>query len=100
MGRSSTDRKCSGVESLESVSASGSQTLMLPSLDTLASRGVNRVLGMVRQERGAYMRTRVLKRGDPRERAFFAALIEDRSPSGMSYVEYLCHVHMQIQNKN
>ena len=73
---------------------------MLPSLDTLASRGVNRVLSLVRQDRGAYMRTRVLKRGDLRERAFFAALIEDRAPSGLSYVEYLCQVHLQIQNKN
>lgn len=91
---------CSGVESLESVSASGSQPLMLPSLDTIASRGVNRVLGMVRQERGAYMRTRVLKRGDLRNRAFFAALIEDRSSSGMSYVEFLCHVHTLIQNRH
>ena len=72
---------------------------MLPSLDTLVSRGVNRVLDLVRQDRGAYMRTRVLKRGDPRERAFFAGLIEDRSLSGVAYVEYLCQVHRHIQNK-
>ena len=26
-------------------------------------------------------------------------LVEDRSPAGMSYVEFLCHVHRLIQNK-
>jgi protein transport protein SEC24 len=30
---------------------------------------------------------------------FFNALVEDRLTSGMSYVEFLCHIHRQIQNK-
>ena len=36
----------------------------------------------------------------PTPSAFYNALVEDRSPaSGMSYVEFLCFLHRQIQNK-
>lgn len=54
-----------------------------------------------RRQRCNYMRLRVVRRGDPQlEPAFFAALVEDRTPSGgMSYVEFLCYLHRQIQNK-
>lgn len=81
------------------VSGAGGAPLTLPRLETPVSRAVNHVLDVVRQQRGCFMRTRVLKRGDPLEPAFFAALVEDRSPAGISYVEYLCHIHRQIQNK-
>lgn len=58
------------------------------------------LLDEVRRQRTAYMRLRVVRRGDPQEQAFYAALVEDRSPqAGMSYVEYLCFLHRQIQNK-
>jgi protein transport protein SEC24 len=44
------------------------------------------------------MRLRVVRRPDAAaETTFFAMLIEDRSMAGMSYVEYLCHVHRLIQ---
>lgn len=33
------------------------------------------------------------------EAEFFQWLVEDRSPGGMSYVEFLIHVHRIIQNK-
>jgi len=89
-----------GVESLEAVSATGGPPLSLPRLDTLASRAVNAVLDEARRQRGAYMRTRVLKRRDPSESAFYSALVEDRFGSLPSYVEYLCQLHRQIQNKN
>lgn len=54
-----------------------------------------------RRQRTNYMRLRVVRRNDPvLEPAFFNALVEDRSPTGgMSYVEYLCFLHRQIQNK-
>ena len=31
--------------------------------------------------------------------AFYAKLTEDRNVAGMSYVDFLCHVHRLIQNK-
>lgn len=30
---------------------------------------------------------------------FFSYLVEDKSPLGFSYVEFLVHVHRQIQNR-
>ena len=58
------------------------------------------LLNEVRRQRATYLRLRVVRRGDPEEAAFFSALVEDRSPAaGMSYVEYLCHLHRQIQNR-
>ena len=70
----------------------------LPMLRTPQSRALARLLRAVRRHRGAYMRLRVVRRPDPAaEAAFFRLMIEDRSADGMSYVEYLCHVHRQIQ---
>lgn len=60
------------------------------------------LLALVNSQRAAftgYMRMRVLKRPDPLEHLFFNCLIEDRSAAGMSYVEFLCQVHRQIQAK-
>jgi len=61
---------------------------------------VRELLDEIRRQRTSYLRLRVARRGDPQEQVFYAALAEDRSPSaGMSYVEYLCFLHRQIQNK-
>jgi protein transport protein SEC24 len=45
------------------------------------------------------MRLRVAKKGDPTYNVFVNSLVEDKSTAGMSYVEFLCHVHRQIQEK-
>ena len=87
-----------GVPSLDA--ADPQRPLLLPALDTPLSRRVRQLLDELRRQRSAYLRLRVLRRGDPLEAAFYNALVEDRSPaSGMSYVEFLCFLHRQIQNK-
>ena len=53
----------------------------------------------MRRMRSGYLRTRILRRGDPAEAHFYAKLTEDRNIAGMSYVDFLCHVHRLIQNK-
>lgn len=72
---------------------------VLPRLDTSANKSLNAFVDTLRRMRCSYMRLRVLRRGDPSENAFYRRLVEDRSPAGMSYVEFLCHVHRLIQNK-
>ena len=72
---------------------------VLPRLDTPANQSLNALIDALRRMRSSYMRLRVLRRGDPREGAFYRKLVEDRSPAGQSYVEFLCHVHRLIQNK-
>ncbi len=73
---------------------------MVPVLDNPTSKALNDFINAIRKQRGAFMRTRILKRGDSLEALFYNRLMEDRSPAGMSYVEYLCHVHRLIQNKS
>lgn len=54
------------------------------------------------QHQGAYWRPlEVMKQRFPGEAKVYAHLIEDKSSPGynMSYVEFLCHVHSQIQAK-
>ena len=48
---------------------------------------------------GKCVRLKFVARGSVMETKFLTKLVEDRTQSGMSYVEYLCHVHRQIQNK-
>lgn len=88
-----------GVPSLDA--ADPSRPLLLPELDTPLSAAVRGLLDEVRRQRAAYLRLRIVRRGDAAaEQAFYNALVEDRSPAaGMSYVEYLCFLHRQIQNK-
>lgn len=70
----------------------------VPALRTPQSCALHALLDALRTQRGAYMRLRVVRRPDAAaETTFFAMLIEDRSMAGMSYVEYLCHVHRLIQ---
>ncbi|KAG1679938.1 hypothetical protein FOA52_007002 [Chlamydomonas sp. UWO 241] len=64
-----------------------------------ASRALQDLLVKVRMNRSSFGRLRVTRKGDPHEAAFFTSLVEDRSSSGMSYVEYLCQVHRLIQLK-
>ncbi len=73
--------------------------VILPPSDAPAARLLSDLLTRLRLERCAYMRLRVVRKGDALEPAFLNSLLEDRSPSGMSYVEFLCHIHRQIQNK-
>ena len=46
-----------------------------------------------------HLRLKFVARGSGAETKLIRKLIEDRTQSGMSYVEYLCHVHRQIQNR-
>jgi protein transport protein SEC24 len=72
----------------------------LPPPTTQLGRAAHALLAEVRRQRGAHMRLRIIRRGDPEEGAFLSMLVEDRSPvGGMSYAEALCHVHRLIQNR-
>ncbi|CAI7926014.1 unnamed protein product [Closterium sp. NIES-53] len=84
---------------LRSVDEIAPGPFLLQEFDNPASRKLNAIVNEIRRQRCSYLRLRLLKRGDPSENLFFQTLVEDRSPSGMSYVEFLVYVHRQIQNK-
>ena len=72
----------------------------LPAQDNPLSKQVALLIAQLRRQRRSYMHTRIVIKGHPYETLFHSALIEDRHVlSGMSYVEYLCFLHRQIQNK-
>lgn len=87
-----------GVGSYEELLKLPAPPALLP-MDTPASAKLQELLQRVRLERCAYMRLAVVRKGDPLESVFFSGLVEDRSAAGQSYVEYLCAVHRNIQNK-
>ena len=92
-----TLRALFGTENIDEIISSRAT---LPVLDTVESKTLNAFVNAIRKQRGAFMRTRILKRGDTLETLFYNRLSEDRSQSGMSYVEFLCHCHRLIMNKS
>lgn len=74
-------------------------SLTLPKRDARASAMLADLLVTARLHRSSFMRLRLARKGDPHEMSFFNSLVEDRSTTGMSYVEYLCQVHRLIQAK-
>ena len=87
-----------GVDAIEPYAQAPGVPLMLPLLDNPLSQTLHAILDAVRQHRCAYMSMHVLKRGDPAEILFYNCLVEDKNPAGMSYIEFLCAVHRQIQS--
>jgi len=89
-------RETFGVDHVDHIQ---SNTSALAQLDTKRSKSLNAFVNCMRRMRSGYLRMRILRRGDPGEAAFYAKLTEDRNVAGMSYVDFLCHVHRLIQNK-
>lgn len=84
-----------GVSSLAGVP----NQLVLEQYDNELSRKVNEVVNEIRRQRCSYLRLRLCKHGDPSGDFFRSLLVEDKAPGGLSYVEFLVHVHRQIQSK-
>ncbi|CAN6333808.1 unnamed protein product [Urochloa humidicola] len=84
-----------GVSSLAGVP----NQLVLEPFDNELSRKVNEVVNEIRRQRCSYLRLRLCKKGDPSGDFFRSLLVEDKAPGGLSYVEFLVHVHRQIQSK-
>ncbi|KAI5067109.1 hypothetical protein GOP47_0017637 [Adiantum capillus-veneris] len=84
---------------VQSVNEMQTNQFVLQEFDNDASRKLNALVNEIRKERCSYLRFHWCRRGDPLEFLFFSLLVEDKNALGLSYVEYLVHVHRQIQNK-
>ncbi|KAL9258600.1 transport protein SEC24 C-like protein [Drosera capensis] len=80
-----------GVSSIEEIPAQR--------LDNPLSKKLNEVINEIRRQRCSYLRLKLCKKGDSSGMLFFSYMVEDKTPPGLSYVEFLVHVHRQIQNK-
>ncbi|XVF39318.1 hypothetical protein PTKIN_Ptkin01aG0025000 [Pterospermum kingtungense] len=67
--------------------------------DNPLSKKFNNVVNTIRRQRCSYLRFKLCKKGDPSGALFFSCMVEDKNASGPSYVEFLVHIHRQIQMK-
>ncbi|KAK1288191.1 Protein transport protein Sec24-like CEF [Acorus calamus] len=72
---------------------------VLEQFDNELSKKFNDMVNEIRRQRCSYLRLRLCIKGDQSGMLFFSYLVEDKAPSGLSYVEFLVHVHQQIKNK-
>ncbi|XP_047940906.1 protein transport protein Sec24-like At4g32640 isoform X2 [Salvia hispanica] len=84
-----------GISSLEDIP----NQFILQQYDNPLSKKLNDIVNEIRRQRCSYLRLRLCKKGDPSGMTFFSYLIEDKTANGLSYVEYLIHIHRQIQSK-
>ncbi|KAJ6762892.1 SEC24-RELATED PROTEIN [Salix purpurea] len=73
---------------------------VLEQYDNPLSKKLNDVVNEIRRQRCSFLRLKLCKKGDPSGMLFFSYLVEDKVPAGaLSYVEFLVHIHRQIQVK-
>ncbi|CAA6660059.1 unnamed protein product [Spirodela intermedia] len=76
-----------------------STQFVLQQYDNDLSKRLNDAVNEIRRQRCSYLRLRICRKADPSGMLFFSYMVEDKNPSGLSYVEFLVHVHRQIQTK-
>jgi protein transport protein SEC24 len=72
-------------------------TLAQPS--TEQSIKVHNIINSIVRQQHTYQQLIILKQHDPLELQFRNFLVEDAANDGMSYVDFLCHIHKQIQQR-
>lgn len=72
---------------------------VLQQRDNPLSKKLNEVINEIRRQRCSYLRLKLCKQGDSSGMLFSSYMVEEKTPMGLSYVEFLVHVHRQIQNK-
>ncbi|KAI0523034.1 hypothetical protein KFK09_005424 [Dendrobium nobile] len=72
---------------------------VLQQYDNTLSKILNDVVNEIRRQRCSFLRMRLCRKGDPSGMLFLSNMVEDKSPGGLSYMEFLVHVHRQIQTK-
>ncbi|KAL8236458.1 hypothetical protein R6Q59_017539 [Mikania micrantha] len=90
-----TLRQLFGISSIDEIPSQ----FVLQQYDNPLSKKLNEVVNEIRSQRCNYLRLKLCKKGNPSGALFFSYMVEDKSPSGLSYVEFLVLVHRQIQSK-
>lgn len=90
-----TTRQLFGISSVDEIPSQ----FVLQQYDNPLSKKLHEVINEIRSQRCNYLRLKLCKKGDPSGVLFFSYMVEDKSPNGLSYVEFLVHVHRQIQSK-
>mmetsp|Transcript_20454 Transcript_20454/g.34894 ORF Transcript_20454/g.34894 Transcript_20454/m.34894 type:complete len:166 (+) Transcript_20454:3-500(+) len=100
IGRSTPASFLESVLQVRSMNGMQCSRLRVFAIDNPLSIRVNKLMNAVRAQRPHLLQTvRVVTHKDPLEARFLGLLTEDRAQTSMSYVEFLCHIHRQIQQK-
>ena len=100
IGKSVPSEFANAIFSVKSLERVDSAELRVPLLQNEMSVRVNRLINAVRSQRPHILQMpRVLFPKDALEPRMVSMLTEDRMQTMMNYVEFLCHVHRQIQAK-
>lgn len=71
----------------------------MPHIDSTESVQLRKFIGAIQGQRAWYMPIRIVRQQLDMELDFANLLVEDKNNEQMSYVDYLCAVHRQIQNE-
>ncbi|KAL8042690.1 hypothetical protein ABFX02_09G069500 [Erythranthe guttata] len=84
-----------GISSVEEIP----NQFVLQQYDNPLSKKLNAIVNEIRRQRCSYLRLKLCKKGDPSGMMFNSYMIEDKTAEGLSYVEFLVHIHRHIQSK-
>ena len=88
---------CQQVLDAPAFQAIDSKQTKLPSLDNPLSIHVRQVVATIAAERNVAMAITIVKQKDPTEVYFAHMLLEDKTNESLSYVDFLCLLHRDIQ---
>eukprot|EP00128_Syssomonas_multiformis_P002141 Colp12_sorted_trinity150504_noHs@25632 len=70
----------------------------LPVLANPLSQRVRDIVEQVRSERERFLKLDIIRQKDATESRFIHYMLEDKGLDTMSYVDFLCYIHRQIQS--
>ncbi|PKK64784.1 hypothetical protein RhiirC2_665880 [Rhizophagus irregularis] len=86
-----------GVDSIEKIN---SKLYSLPELENPTSIRIRSIISYLQTQRSKYLRLTIARMQiDATEIEFHNLLVEDENNGAMSYVDYLCYIHKQIQTE-
>lgn len=72
--------------------------LTLPELDTPENKSLRALIDRLRGQRPRFLRVYVIRQRDGSEAKWNLQMMEDAGLDTMSYVDFLCYMHRQIQS--
>jgi len=88
---------CQQVLDAQAFQSIDSKQTKLPSLDNPLSNHVRQMVATIATERNVSLAITIVKQKDPTEVYFAHMLLEDKTNESLSYVDFLCLLHRDIQ---
>ncbi|KAG9304124.1 hypothetical protein G9A89_019686 [Geosiphon pyriformis] len=100
LGRQISQEFLRNVFDVDSIDHVDPKIASLPVLDNSTSAQIRSIISYLQSQRSKYLRFTIARMQiDPAEVEFNSLLVEDENNFAMSYVDYLCYIHKQIQTE-